>query len=100
MQVPVLVEPVAGNGYRASGWIPAALTADGSTPEEALQKLRGLIAERLNEGARLVALEVPGVDHPWLPFAGMFNKDDPLVQEWKQAMAENRRKADADPDVL
>jgi hypothetical protein len=33
-------------------------------------------------------------------FAGMFNPNDPLVQEWLQIMAENRRKADDDPDVL
>ena len=36
MQIPILIEPIAGNGYRASGGEPLALTADGATHEEAL----------------------------------------------------------------
>jgi hypothetical protein len=76
------------------------MSADGPTREEALRKLQALIKERMDKGSQIVALEVPGAGHPSLPFAGIFDKDDPLVQEWKQAMAENRRKADEDPDVL
>ena len=30
MQIPVLIEPVAGNGYRASGGEPFGFTAVGS----------------------------------------------------------------------
>jgi hypothetical protein len=52
------------------------------------------------ERGDVAPLEVPDTGHPWLPFAGIFDKYDPLVQEWEQAMAENRRKADEDPDVL
>jgi hypothetical protein len=33
------------------------------------------------------------------PFAGMF-KNDPLLQEVQEIMAELRRRADADPDYL
>jgi hypothetical protein len=32
-----------------------------------------------------------------MEFAGMF-KDDTLLEEWKQAMAEYRRQTDKDPD--
>ena len=39
MQIPVLVEKVKGNGYRARGTEPFAISAKGSTREEALAKL-------------------------------------------------------------
>jgi hypothetical protein len=41
-----------------------------------------------------------GEENPWLRMAGMWDKDDPLVQEWERIMNEERRKADADPDYL
>jgi hypothetical protein len=95
MQVPVLIEPISGNGFRARTGEPLALTAEGATAEEALQKLRDLVNSRLAAGARLVTLQVPEEDNPWLKMAGMY-KDDPLFDEWQQAIAENRRKADQD----
>ena len=39
-----------------------------------------------------------GPGNPWIEFAGMF-KDDPYFDEWQEAIAENRRKADQDPDI-
>lgn len=98
MQIPVLIEPVAGTGFRARGGEPLPLTAEGATPDEALQKLRELLQARLTGGTRLVALEVPDDDNPWLKMAGMY-KDDPLFDEWQQAIAEYRRQIDEDPDI-
>jgi predicted RNase H-like HicB family nuclease len=94
MRISVLIEPVPGHGYRAKGGEPFDLIAEGATRDEALQKLRELIERRVSAGAEIVTLDVPVADHPWLPFAGMF-RDDPLVEEWKQTMAELRRQADA-----
>ncbi len=37
-------------------------------------------------------------DHPWMKMAGIWNEDDPLVQEWEEVMKENRRRADEDPN--
>ena len=34
MQIPILIEPVAGNGFRSRGGEPFALSADGATREE------------------------------------------------------------------
>jgi hypothetical protein len=97
MQLAVLIEPVAGNGYRAvSG--PLTLSAEGSTAEEALQNFRQMLAQRLAAGARLVTLEIPGADNPWLPLAGMY-KDDDLFADWCQAMADYRRQVDENPDT-
>ncbi len=100
MQIPVLIEPVAGNGYRARGGEPFAFAVEGATRDEALRKVRELIDSRLNAGAEVVHLEIPANDNPWLSMAGMWDPNDPLVKEWKQIMEENRQKDEEDPDYL
>ena len=97
MQIPILIEPVAGNGYRSRGGEQFSLSAEGRTEEEALAKLREQLQVRLRDGAALVNLEVSG-RHPLAEFAGMF-KDDPVFQDVVDLIAENRRAMDADPDV-
>jgi predicted RNase H-like HicB family nuclease len=98
MQIPVLIEPVAGNGYRARGIEPFGLSAEGGTREEALRRLRALIQERVNAGAEVALLDLPGGEHPWAPFAGTL-RDDPMLDAWIQAMADYRRKVEEDPDI-
>lgn len=71
------------------------LVAEGATREDALRKLRSLIESKVSAGAEIVTLDIPVAGHPWLPFAGMF-RDDPLVEEWKQTMAELRHQGDGD----
>ena len=99
MQIPVLVERVKGNGYRARGKEPFAVSARGATREEALAKLRAKIQTRLQNGTELVGLEMDPQPHPLAEFAGMF-KDDPLYDGWQKAIAEYRRQVDNDPDYL
>jgi hypothetical protein len=99
MQIPVLVERVKGNGYRARGTEPFAISAKGATREEALNKLRAKIQTRLKNGTELVGLEVDPQPHPLAKFAGMF-KDDPLFDDWQKAITEYRRQVDNDPDCL
>jgi hypothetical protein len=96
MDIPVLIEPVAGNGYRAKSGGPLALTAEGATRDEALERLSELM-RRLPPGAEMRAVEIP-TPNPWIEFAGMF-KDDPYFDEWQAAIAENRRKADEELDL-
>ncbi len=98
MQISVLVEPLAGNGYRAQGAAPFAFSAEGATREEAIAKVRQLCQARLSAGAEVVTVEVGAPPHPWLPFAGMF-KDDPDFRDVVEIMAENRRKMDEDPSI-
>ncbi len=97
MQIPILIEPVAGNGYRARGGEPLALTAEGASKDEALANLKVKLQARLRNGAVVVPLELPSQPHPLAEFAGMF-KDDPLLKEWKKSMAAYRRKVDKDAD--
>jgi len=41
-------------------------------------------------------MEIPDSENPWLAMAGMWDKDDPLVQEWKEVMKKNREKEDGE----
>jgi predicted RNase H-like HicB family nuclease len=96
MQIPVLLEPVAGNGFRARSGEPVPISAEGSTREEALRNLQRLLENMVRHGAEIAALEIPSRSHPLAPFAGML-ADDPLFDEWIQAMREYREKAESDP---
>lgn len=100
MQIPILIEPVAGNGFRSRGGEPFALSAQGATREEVLEKLREQFHAQLRDGAEMVTLDVAErpFSNPWLEFAGMF-KDDPYFDEWQGAIAENRRRMDEDPEI-
>lgn len=100
MQIPILIEPVVGNGYRSRGGEPFALSAEGTTREEVLAKLRAQLQGQLRAGAELLFLDmpVPQDANPWVDGAGMF-KDDPYFDQWQQAIAENRRKLDEDPEI-
>jgi hypothetical protein len=98
MQIPVLVEPVDNNGFRARSGEPLPLTAEGATRDEALQKLRQLLENRLSGGAEITSLEVGPTEHPWLKVSGVF-ANDPQYDEWVAAMEENRRKADEDEGI-
>jgi hypothetical protein len=100
VQIPILIEPVVGNGYQSRGGEPFALSAQGTTREEVLAKLREQLQARLRDGAEVVTLDVAErpAANPWVEFAGMF-KDDPYFDEWQLAIAENRRKQDEDPPV-
>src|SRR5260370_42606970 len=98
MQIPVLVERVKGNGYRARGKDPFAVSARGATREEALAKLRAKIQARLENGPEIVGLEVGPQPHHLAEFAGMF-KDDPDFEDVLKIMADNRKRMNEDPDI-
>ncbi len=38
-------------------------------------------------------------NHPWLPAIGIF-EDDPVFDEWQQAIQDYRRSMDEDPQAL
>lgn len=94
MDIPVLVEPVANNGFRAVSGEPLHLETEAPTREEAIWKLRQLIERRVAAGAEVIAVSVGTSVHPLAAFAGTL-KDDPSVKPWKQAMADYRQKRDA-----
>ena len=101
MQIPILVEPVTNNGYRATCGPPLAASAEGATRAEAVDKLELLLRDRLSNGAEIVAAEVPArvVENPWVKYAGMF-KDDPMFAGVLEIMKDNHMKDDEDPGYL
>ena len=76
------------------------MSAEGETRDEVLVQLNEQLRARLTNGSELVSLEatVPPIGNPRVEFAGMF-KDDPLFDDWQQAIAENRRRIDEDPSI-
>ncbi len=93
MQIPVLIEKLENNEFRARSGEPLPLTAEGATREEALEKLRQLLESRLSSGGELTSLDIGPKEHPLMKFAGIF-ADDPQFEEWQEAIAENRRRED------
>jgi hypothetical protein len=99
MRIPVLVQSENGNGFRAEVLPAQTLFAEGPTAEEAMEKLRGVIQARLDQGAEIAYLEFAEKKNPWLQLVGVY-KDDPYLDEYKQAIAEYRKQVDEDPDRL
>ena len=97
MQINVLVEPLNGNGFRATGGAPFDITVEAPTREEALARLKEQVQARLSGGAEVVPLEVGEGENPWLQIAGMY-KDDPLFDEWQQAIRDYRDAVEKDDD--
>jgi hypothetical protein len=98
MDIPVLIEPLANNGFRAVSGEPLPLQTEAPTREEAVRKLRQLIERRVANGAEVVTVSIGESTHPLAGFAGML-KDDPLVEPWKQAMSDYRQQRDAGTDT-
>ncbi len=98
MEIAVLLERVAGNGYRATSGQPLAFTAEGETREEALKQLQAAVQSRLTAGAEITPLELNTAKRSLAAGAGMF-KDNPLFDEWQTAMAEYRRQVENDQQV-
>lgn len=99
MKIPVLVESEKGNGFRAEFLPGQALVAEGATPQDAIEKLRHALQVRIDQGARIAYLELEEPENPWLSLIGVY-KDDPYLDEYKQAIAEYRKQVDDDPDHL
>jgi predicted RNase H-like HicB family nuclease len=91
----VLVENGKQGRYTATvlGWPDC--TAHGVTRQEALTRVRQVLAARLTQ-AEIIPLEIEQSPpkHPWLKFAGMF-RDDPLFGEVLAEIENYRRELDA-----
>ena len=93
MQIPVLIESAPAGGYQVRSGEPFSLVVDGATPEDALTEFKDRVAAKLRDGARLASVEVPS-DHSWLPFAGMFSETDPLIEQWLEAIHQERNRTE------
>jgi hypothetical protein len=89
MEIPVLIEPVDGNGFRASSGEPFAIVVEGATREDVLARFKAHVAMKLRDGASVASIEVKN-EHPWAKAIGIYDKSDPLVQEWLDLIEQNR----------
>ena len=60
MELNAVVQPVNGAGFRAATGEPLPASAEGSSRDEALGKLRAVLEERVKAGAELVRLRIDG----------------------------------------
>ena len=97
MKIPILIEPISPQRYRATGSEPFVGSVEAETPDAALAKMKQLIDERLAHGAHIALIDLPSGTNPWLDMAGIFH-DDPLFDEWQQAIAHYRREVSENPD--
>lgn len=101
MGIPVIIEPVMGNGFRATGagGLSVGLAAEGATAAEAIDRLAEQVRSRLHAGAKLTELSVIASEAPWKEDAG-YLRDDPLFEPWCEAIVAHRNKLDEDPEAL
>jgi hypothetical protein len=97
MKFEMIVEPIPGIGYRATGasGLAIGLCAEGLTDREASRKLSQQVTARVAAGARLVEMESLGRGTVLMLGAGSL-KEEPLLEAWKEAMRENRRIHDSE----
>ena len=93
-----VIETTSQQRYRATGGEPFVGSVEAETPEAALEKMKQLIDDRVAQGARIAALDLPNGANPWLDGAGMF-RDDPLFDDWQGVIPDYRRKANQIADT-
>lgn len=95
MTYEVLVKPQQGS-FTATVLNLPNCTAQASTREEAIERVRTAAAQLISEG-EIVQIEVgaPRPARPLSSFAGMWREDE-TFDEFSAAMAEYRRSVDAD----
>ena len=90
MEIPVLIEPVEGKGYRASVF---SIVAEGTTKEETLANLKTAIGQRLAAGGEIASITIP-MSRPWMAYAGTWDPDDLRIAEWWEEVEKFRRERD------
>lgn len=99
MQFQVFVKKIAENSYFASVIGLPDCVAEGRTEEEAINRVKALLQERLRRG-RIVTIEVDDsgkvmTGNPWIDSFGIF-KDDPTFDDLMEKIQEYRREANAE----
>jgi predicted RNase H-like HicB family nuclease len=98
MEIPVLLEPLPDGGFQARSAEPLGLTAQGDTPDAALQQLRDLIQTRAASGAILTSIEVPTTKYGESYLGAGIYKDEPLFDRWREAIEAYRQEVEDDPN--
>lgn len=91
MELPVLIEPIAENGFRAKLGEPFNLVGEGATRQQAMLRLHELLDQRLTSGLEITSISVGNGKPAVAIHGGIWNENDPDVQEWLRTIEENRR---------
>jgi len=96
VNLTVFVEQIDPQKFRAETSQPVTLSTEGSSREEAIQRMRDLAQRRLAAG-EMVQIDVPGLaeSSPWSRFAGIW-ENHPDIDEYRNNIAEYRQQVDED----
>ena len=96
MKIAAFVEQTKGNGYRAFSTSPVDVTANGDTREQAIERFRATLHERMAL-LDVVEVEMPAKTevNPWLAIAGTW-ANCPEIDEFEQCVKEYRQQVDQD----
>ncbi len=101
MQIPVVIEPLPNNRFRAQSSSPLPMIVEGDSAEESLRLWREKFASCLPTDAEVQVVSAsaipPGLP-PWAKYVGEL-KDDPLLDEWRECVEEYRRQRDVEAGV-
>ena len=92
MSLTVLIEPSLSGGFRAATGGPIPMEVHAASRDEALDKIKSMLRLRAADGAVFLDLESSN-DHAFSDRIG-FLKDEPLFDEWQQAIQEYRDQDD------
>jgi hypothetical protein len=99
VQVPVKIEELDGRGFRATAPEPFDVCAEAPTREQVLETIQNLLRDRIESRSDIIFVNIGPDENPWDRVYGMF-ADDPLFDEWQQAIQENRDRIDAEEGIL
>ena len=99
MQIPIVVETLGQDQYRAEAPAPFSVAAEGKSSAEAVQNLRARIEKEFSNGRHVVMLDVALPHEPaWAKFVGHL-KNEPLFDQWQSAIREYRQKRDVEDGI-
>lgn len=97
MTGPILILPLASGVFLAKN--ERGLSAEGSSPGEALARLNETTERWLEEYRRAVITPPVAPPPVWAGWTGTMAPDDPVTKEWEAAIAEYRAARDAEDAV-
>ena len=91
VEFSVVIQPLDGQGFRATSGDPFPAAADEPTRDEALHNLRAILEAKFQAGAEVVRLRVG-------PSSGAVWPNDAFTRDWLEGIAAARAKANTRPD--
>lgn len=94
MHVLILIEPIDGRRFRARVGEPFGLSAEGDSADEAAQRLKNILQDRLQTGSRLALLDLGSGLPDALPplHLAPLPGEDWFFQNMQEAIEENRQR--------